>query len=149
MFYSLRTSSPYDFYSYLGLYASSSNQCQDTRTRDKGNRKKLLHCQKLDAFLPAAKQSRIESASIPSLTLTLDKEEEIQNVTEIAQASTAMLTLDIEEEIRTVPTNSDARSTQPLGVDNGTFVEECKGDEEFILRILLMSISKKYAVLKI
>ena len=42
-FYSLKTSSPFDFYSYLGLYASSSNQCQDTRTRDKANRKELLH----------------------------------------------------------------------------------------------------------
>ena len=61
-------------------------------------------CQKLDAFLLAAKQSRIESASIPSLTLTLDKEKEIQNVTEIAQASTLILALDTEEEIRTVPT---------------------------------------------
>ena len=105
-------------------------------------------CQKLDAFLPAAKQSRIESASIPSLTLTLDEEEEIQNVTEIAQASTSMQALDTEEEIRTVPTNSDTRSTQPLEVDIGTIVEECKGDEEFISRVLLMSISKKYAVLK-
>ena len=105
-------------------------------------------CQKLDAFLPAAKQSRIESAPIPSLTLTLDKEDEIPNVTEIAPASTSTMTLDTEEEIRSVPTNSDARSTQLLQVDIGTIVEECKGDEEFISRILSMSISDKYAVLK-
>ena len=56
-------------------------------------------CQKLDTFLPAAKQSRIESAPIPSLTLTLDKEDEIPNVTEIAPASTSTMTLDTEEEI--------------------------------------------------
>ena len=104
-------------------------------------------CQKLDAFLPAAKQSRIESAPILSLTLTLDKEDEIPNVTEIAPASTSTMTLDTEEEIRSVPTNSDARSTQLLQVDIGTIVEECKGDEEFISRILSMSISDKYAVL--
>ena len=78
----------------------------------------------------------------------MDKEEEIKNVTEIAPASTSMTTLETEEEIRTVPTNSDARSTQPLEVDIGTIVEECKGDEEFISRVILMSISKKYAVLK-
>ena len=119
---------------------------KDQRQREQKGAAAL--CQKLDAFLPAAKQSRIESASIPSLTLTLDKEEEIQNVTEIAQASTSMLALDTEEDIRTVPTNSDTRSTQPLEVDIGTIVEECKGDEEFISRVLLMSISKKYAVLK-
>ena len=58
------------------------------------------------------------------------------------------MTLDTEKEIRTVPTNSDARSTQPLEVDIGTIVEECKGDEELISRVLSMSISEKYAVLK-
>ena len=119
----------------------------------KDQRQKVLKgaaalCQKLDAFLPATKQSRIESAPIPSLTLTLDKEEEIPNVTEIAPTSTFTITLDTEEDIHSVPTNSDARSTQLLQVDIGTIVEECKGDEEFISRILSMSISDKYAVLK-
>ena len=65
---------------------------KDQRQRERKGAAAL--CQKLDAFLPAAKQSRIESAPIPSLTLTLDKWEESQNVTEIAPASTSTMTLD-------------------------------------------------------
>ena len=66
--------------------------CKDQRQRERKGADALCH--KLDAFLPVAKQSRIESAPIPSLTLTLNKGEENQNVTKIAPASTSMMTLD-------------------------------------------------------